>query len=106
MTNLTILHDITTNTKDGAMELAMDFATRDADFCGENGPGYLWKEAEGFECNAEYAWSVAEKEATPQEMLEKFFSIWLDSDAHYTDYESNVIVYGDKLSVALAFVMD
>ncbi len=103
MANLTLLHQITENTKEGAITLAFDFATHDADLCGENGPEYLWKEAEGFECNADYVWSIAEKEATPKEMLEKFFSVWLSSDSYYIHYDYSVVLNENKLSAAVVW---
>ena len=106
MTNLTLIHEIAENTKEGARALAMNFAGNDADFCGENGDEYLWVEAKGFESNAEYAWSVAENEATPTEMLKKFFALWLVGDSYYSNYDWNIIEDGDKLSVALCFTVE
>ena len=100
---VTLIHEITENTKEGAKALAMSFAGYDADFCGENGDEYLWVEAKGFESNAEYAWSVAENEANPEEMLKKFFALWLVGDHYYYEYDWSFIQIGDKLSVALYF---
>ena len=61
--------DIIANTKEGA-KLFLSIASQcDNDFNGENGPEYLWEDAEGFENNFDYCWSIAEKEKRPRQKL-------------------------------------
>lgn len=103
MTHITHIHKIIENTETDAMALAMSIAGYDADFCGENGDEYLWKEAKDFESNAEYAWSVAKNEPSPEEMLKKFFTMWLAADSYYSHYNWSIILDGNRLSVSLYF---
>ena len=96
-------HQVINNTKEEAKVLAMKIAEHDGDFNGDNGEEYLWEKAKGFESNAAYAWSEAEKEPTPAKMLGKFFAIWLSDDSYYTYCDWSFIQDNNKLSVALVW---
>ncbi len=81
-------------------------AERDADFCGDNGYDYLWEAAEGFETNAEYALSVAEKEPTIIEMVVKFVSMWMDHDSFYEDYDLAISNLDGIIGISIAYTTD
>ena len=101
-------YDITANTKRGVEYLLSNLINIDEDFNGNNGKEYLWLEAEveGFESNAAYCLSIAEKEKTPREMIEKFISLWMSRDYYYQDYDLGILVEDDTLFVSLAYVTE
>ena len=96
-------YEVIPNTKEDASTCLMNMADFDCDFNGENGPEYLWEEAEGFESNAEYCLSIAEQEPTPREMVKKFIAMWMGRDYYYEDYDLRVIVRDDTLFISLAY---
>lgn len=106
MSNLEHVTDIIANTKEGVHLFVFWAALRDNDFNGENGPEYLWEAAKGFESNADYCWSIAEKESTPQAMIERFIVLWMDNDSYYTDYNLQVSQYEQILFVSLAYTTE
>ena len=61
----------------------------DCDMNGENGTGYLWEEAEGYESNAEYlADYVMKNNKNVKEMFKGFIKKWMDYDYnYYSDYD-------------------
>ena len=96
--------DIIANTKEGA-KLFLSIASQcDNDFNGENGPEYLWEDAEGFENNFDYCWSIAVKEKKPRLMIEKFISLWMGKDSYYVDYSVEILQHEEILFVSLVFV--
>lgn len=97
-------YEVILNDKDAVAECLMDLAICDDDFNGNNGDEYLWEEAEGFESNAEYCLSVAEKESTPRAMIDKFISLWMGKDYYYEDYDLGTLVIDDKLFMSLAYL--
>jgi hypothetical protein len=99
-------YEVTQNTKEDVSVCLMDLALCDNDFNGENGLEYLWEEAEGFESNAEYCLSIAEKEPTPREMVEKFISMWMGRDYYYENYDIGVLVRDDRLFISLAYTTE
>lgn len=99
-------YEVTPNTKEGAIDCLASLINIDNDFNGENGPEYLWEEAEGFECNADYCLSIAEKENTPREMIEKFISLWMSRDYYYQDYDLGILVEDDKLFLSFAYMTE
>ncbi len=98
--------DIIANTKESAKLFVFTAANYDSDFNGDNGYEYLWENAEGFESNAEYCWSIAEKEATPRAMIQKFVVLWMDRDPFYRDYSIDILQHEEILFVSLAFVTE
>ncbi len=98
--------DIIANTKAGAKLFLFQTANYDSDFNGDNGYEYLWEDAEGFETNADYCWSIAEKEKTPRLMIEKFISLWMGKDSYYVDYSIEVLQHEEILFVSLAFATE
>ena len=106
--NLQLIHyyEVMSNNKADVANNLMFLSNNDCDFNGENGLEYLWEEAEGFESNAEYCLSIAEKEPTPREMIEKFISLWMGKDPYYYDYDLGVLVQDDKVFVSLAYMIE
>lgn len=102
---MTHIIDVIENTREGAEDFAMDIAKCDADFIGDNGNEYLWEDASEFETNAEYAWSIAEKEDTVPEMLEKFVDVWMETDSYYGDYSLKCVEVGNDL-LCVSFVFE
>ena len=98
--------DIIANTREGAKLFLFIASQCDEDFNGNNGPEYLWEDAEGFETNADYCWSIAEKEKTPRLMIEKFISLWMGKDSYYADYSVEILQHEEILFVSLAFVTE
>ncbi len=96
-------YNVMQNDKSEVATCLMNLADRDCDFNGNSGLEYLWDEAEGFESNAEYCLSVAEKEPTPREMIEKFIYMWMGRDYYYEDFDIGVIVRDDKLFMSLVY---
>lgn len=105
--NLSMEHitDIIANTKEGAKLFLFQAASYDSDFSGDNGDEYLWEDAEGFETNANYCWSIAEKEKTPKLMIKKFINLWMGKDVFYRDYSVEILQHEEILFVSLAFVV-
>ena len=101
--NLEHYYEVAENSKMDVSTCLMCLADCDCDFNGENGSEYLWDEAEGFASNAEYCLSIAIKEPTPREMVEKFISMWMGKDGYYEDYDLGVLVREDKLFISLAY---
>ena len=101
-------YDVTPNTKNGAIGSLSNLILIDDDFNGNNGKEYLWEEAEaeGFECNADYCLSIAEKEPTPREMIENFISLWMKRDYYYVDYDLGILAEDDKLFLSLAYITE
>ena len=96
-------YEVIPNTKEEVAKCLLNLSDCDCDFNGENGPEYLWEEAEGFESNAEYCISIAEQELTPRNMVEKFISLWIGKDRYYEEYSLGVLVRDDKLFISLAY---
>ena len=99
-------YEVMMNIKEDVIETLMCLADIDNDFNGENGVEYLWEDAEGFESNATYCLSIAEKENTPREMIEKFISLWMSRDYYYQDYDLGILVEDDKLFLSLAYMTE
>lgn len=101
-------YDVTPNTRDGAVGSLSNLIVIDDDFNGNNGSDYLWEEAEaeGFDSNAKYCLSIAEKEKTPREMIEKFISLWMSRDYYYADYDLGILVEDDKLFLSFAYITE
>lgn len=106
MTVLSSRLELTKNNKSDVVASLMWIAQSDADFCGDNGYEYLWKEAEGFECNADYVLSVAEKEPTIPKMIRKFFDMWMGKDYYYTDYEVKIKELNDMIAISVSYIVD
>ena len=105
-TSLSMHHyyEVIPNNKKQVATYLIDIADFDADFNGANGDEYLWEESEGFESNAEYCLSVAQNEARPREMIEKFISLWMGRDPYYYDYDLGILVQDDKIFMSLAYM--
>lgn len=108
MLRLEHYYDVTPNTVDGAEGTLSNLILMDDDFNGNNGSEYLWEEAEvaGFNCNADYCMSIAEKEKTPRDIIEKFISLWMGRDYYYQDYDLGILVEDDKLFLSLAYITE
>ena len=106
MIKLEHYYDVIQNTKRDAVDTLSCLINIDEDFNGNNGVEYLWEEAEGFESNALYCLSIAEKEPTPRLMIEKFISLWMSRDYYYQDYNLGILVEGDKLFLSLAYITE
>lgn len=106
--NFQLIHyyEVMSNNKADVASNLTFLSNSDCDFNGENGLEYLWEEAEGFESNAEYCLSIAEKEPTPREMAEKFISLWMSKDPYYYDYDLGIMVQNDKLFMSLAYMIE
>lgn len=101
-------HEVMNNTKEEVAITLMCLGDQDFDFNGENGIDYLWEDAQelGFESNAAYCLSIAKKEQTPKEMIEKFISMWMGRDYYYQDYDLGILVEDDKLFLSLAYITE
>lgn len=100
-------YDVMNNTKESVGNTLMYLASQDLDFSGENGEDYLWEDAKlgGFESNAKYALSIAEKENTIQDMIEKFIWLWMGRDSYYQDYDLGIIIKDDNVFISLAYTI-
>ena len=105
--NLQLEHycDVMPNNKEEVTRSLIILSDCDCDFNGENGLGYLWEDAEGFDSNQEYCLSIAEKESTPRAMIEKFISLWMGKDQYYYDYDLEIIVENGQLFMSLAYII-
>lgn len=99
-------YEVTPNTNEGVIECLANLISIDDDFNGANGNEYLWEDAEGFPNNAEYCFSIAKKEKTPREIIEKFISLWMGRDYYYQDYDLGILVQDDKLFLSLAYMTE
>lgn len=99
-------YEVVTNTKEDVAGMLMCLADNDLDFNGENGDEYLWDEALGFESNAAYCLSIAKKEKTPSDMIEKFISLWMGRDYYYQDYRIGIHCENNTLFVSLAYITE
>jgi hypothetical protein len=100
------ISDIIANTKESVKLFLFTTANYDSDFNGDNGYEYLWEDAEGFETNAEYCWSIAEKQPTPRAMIETFIGLWMGKDNYYLDYDLEILQHEEILFVSLAFTTE
>ena len=92
--------------KDEVESSLLSLADCDNDFNGENGPEYLWEEAEGFESNAKYCMSIAKNETNIRDMIEKFISMWMGRDYYYENYDIGVLVRDGRLFISLAYTTE
>jgi hypothetical protein len=76
----------------GALNKALlELSTCDADFSGENGIDYLWKEARRYSSNAAYVLKKELKEETDHKtIIEKFIKRWIENDSYYLQYDLDV----------------
>ena len=95
---------IVANTKEGVMEFLSDAILHDNDFNGENGKEYLWECAAGFDSNADYCLSEAEKKSTPKEMIKAFIDLWMGADSYYEDYDVEILQNDEILFISFVFV--
>lgn len=103
---LNLDYEVVANNKEDVADMLMRLADNDLDFNGENGDGYLWEEARGFESNAAYCLSIAEKEKTTSDMIEKFISLWMERDYYYQDYRIGIHFENNTLYVSLAYITE
>lgn len=94
---------VSKNNRDDVKDALMELAMCDADFCGDNGDEYLWEEANGFECNAEYVLSLVSEESTISEMITNFVSRWMGSDGYYEEYDVEIKELDDVIAISVAF---
>lgn len=106
MTTLGHYMVISKNNRNDVKDALMELAMCDADFCGDNGIEYLWEEAEGFECNAEYVLSLVCDEPTIPSMITKFISHWMASDGYYQEYDVAIEELDDVVAISVAFTTD
>lgn len=68
--------------------------SKDNDMNGENGPDYLWDEAEGYGSNAEYLADKVIKESAGnvRTMFETFIKTWKQRDKYYKDCSQDYLV--------------
>ena len=94
------------NTREALLAALAELGEMDADFSGENGIEYLWKEASDFDSNCEYCIDKVKNLKTDEEIIEKFVSLWIDADGYYKEHELNVIYdkKGKAEYIALAVV--
>lgn len=94
------------NTREALLAALAELAKMDADFSGENGIEYLWKEASDFDSNCEYCIDKVKDLKTDKEIIEKFVSLWIDADGYYESHELDVIYdkKGNAEYIALATV--
>lgn len=97
---------ITKNNRDDVMQALLEISMGDADFCGDNGDEYLWEEAKGFECNAEYVLSIASQSQSTLNIIKKFVSMWMDGDNYYTDYDLAISELNGIISISVAYITD
>lgn len=90
------LEKVNINNKEEIREKLIALCEEDCDMNGENGTEYLWKEAEGYESNAEYlADYVMKNSKTVKEMFEGFIKKWMDYDRnYYSDYDLTFLEEG------------
>lgn len=75
------------------LEALANLGKMDADFCGDNGSGCLWKNIDEskYESNMEYLLSTLEDRKTDKEVIEEFISAWIRQDHYYKDHILDVI---------------
>lgn len=72
----------------------------DEDFNGNNGEEYLWEMAQGFESNQDYVLDTLEKsDLTGENLIYKYFDMWLGNDGYYSDYDVIVDSFKDNKAV-------
>lgn len=97
---------VTKFNREDVADALLRLADYDADFCGDNGYEYRWEVAKGFETNAEYVLSVAEKEPTIINMIVKFVDMWMEHDSYYEDYKLSISELDGMVAISIAFVTD
>lgn len=79
----------------------------DEDFNGNNGEEYTWEQAiaEGFQSNQDYVINkLKNSDKTGIDLIESFFSEWLDSDYYYTKWELNHIEHNDTVFISVVII--
>jgi hypothetical protein len=90
--------------KQNLLDALMELSQNDCDFNGENGLGYLWDEAEGFESNMDYLINKVKDIDDVTDMVNTFVSSWIDRDGYYGQYEVEVITHNDEVvAIVLAY---
>lgn len=96
--------------KSGILKALETLSECDWDFCGNNGPEYLWEDAKeaGFETNAEYVFNLASKEDKAEDIIDVYIENWCGNDCYYSEYTYNWVEDDDGyiVSIALAFESD
>ena len=72
----------------------------DEDFNGNNGKEYLWEVAQEYESNQDYVLDILEKsDLTGENLVYKYFDMWLGNDGYYSDYDVIVESFKDNRAV-------
>ena len=72
----------------------------DEDFNGNNGKEYLWEVAQEYESNQDYVLDMLEKsDLTGENLIYKYFDMWLGNDGYYSDYDVIVESFKDNRAV-------
>lgn len=91
------------DTRNDLLNALSELASMDADFSGENGSEYLWKEAVGFKSNADYLLNAVKDMPTDEDVINAFISGWINSDSFYNSFKTDVTYNNGKAEcIALA----
>lgn len=94
------------NNKQEVLSALSNFS--DEDFNGGNGKEYLWEFAQGYESNQEYVLNTLEKsELIGEELINKYFELWLENDGYYKNYDVIVTSFQDnKATISVVYNID
>lgn len=93
------------NTREDLLYALKELCSIDADFSGENGIEYNWKETieEGYESNADYCLDKVKDLETDEEVISEFIKLWIENDHYYTDYAYDLAYEDNKVKcIAIA----
>ena len=94
-------------TRDDLLDALRELANVDADFNGENGVDYIWKEAKqaGDENNMEHVIRMVRNFQNDEDVIERFVQMWMDNDNYYKEHTVDVVYDEDKKAefIAIAF---
>ena len=84
-------------TREDLLKALATLGEMDADFCGDNGTEYLWKNVEEtkYASNMEYLLDTLKDKETDKEVIEEYISNWIGCDSYYIEHILHV-VYDDK----------
>lgn len=91
-------------TREDLLAALSELGTMDSDFCGENGPDYMWPDVDRdkYNSNLEYVLDQVKDIETDEELIKTFVSMFLDTDTYYFDYSLEVLYDENGIAECIA----
>lgn len=97
------LEDVKVGNRESLLNTLRNLSDFDCDFNGENGEGYLWDSAEGFESNMEYLINKVKDIKGDENCVNAFFEEWMGNDSYYGEWNVSVLTDMKKRITVISF---